>query len=133
MADRRILSSINVTPFVDVMLVLLVIFMVTAPMMESGIDVNLPRVEAGQVTAMEEPLVVTIDREGRIFINTRQLVPSELGVKLRAIFERRADRVVYLKADEDVPYGTVARVMSEVRRSGVERIAMITETPREKR
>ncbi|MBI5599586.1 MAG: ExbD/TolR family protein [Deltaproteobacteria bacterium] len=115
------------------MLVLLVIFMVTAPMMESGIDVNLPRVEAGQVTAPEEPLVVTIDREGKIFINTRQLAPSELGVKLRAIFERRADRVVYLKADEDVPYGTVARVMSEVRRSGVERIAMITETPREKR
>ncbi|MBI5560416.1 MAG: biopolymer transporter ExbD [Deltaproteobacteria bacterium] len=110
------------------MLVLLVIFMVTAPMLERGIDVNLPKVEAGAVKkTREEPLIITIDRAGDIFIETRRLTLSELGIKLNAIFENRADQVVYLRADEKVPYGVVARTMAEVRRSGIERIAMITE------
>ncbi len=131
MADRRILSEINVTPFVDVMLVLLVIFMVTAPMMESGIDVNLPKVESGPVEGRQKPLIVTIDRKGAIFINKRRLKLAELERKLQAILKRRTDRVVYLRADASVPYGKVARAMAAIRNSGVERIAMITEPPEE--
>ena len=133
MADKRIMSTINVTPFVDVMLVLLVIFMVTAPMMESGIDVNLPKVSTGAVkTPQEEPLVVTIDRKGGIFVNTAGITLHELGKKLKLIFERRRDIVVYLRADTDVPYGHVARAMAEIRRSGIEKIAMITEPVEQK-
>lgn len=133
MADRRTLSHINVTPLVDVMLSILVIFMVTAPMLESGIDVALPRVEAGAMKeTREEPLVITINRAGGIFVGTRRLAIFELGKKLAAILESRTDRAVYLKADENVPYGVVAKTMAEVRRAGVDRIGMITEPAEEK-
>ncbi|MFZ3073137.1 MAG: biopolymer transporter ExbD [Thermodesulfobacteriota bacterium] len=127
MAGKKLISQINVTPLVDVMLVLLVIFMITAPMMESGIDVNLPKAEGGQLKADEEPVVLTINRDGKIFLGSVAVIENELSGKLEAIFKRRSQKVVFLRADESVPYGSVARAMSLVRRSGIERIAMVTE------
>jgi len=111
MADNRMLSSINVTPFVDVMLVLLIIFMVTAPMMETGIDVNLPEVEAGSVEGQDEPIIVSVDKKGDVFINKKKISLSKLRGSLTAIVKRRKDKTVYLRADEAVPYGKVARTM----------------------
>ncbi len=129
MSRKRPMSNINVTPFVDVMLVLLVIFLVTAPMMESGIDVNLPKVASGPIQSAQEPLVVSIDRKGRVIINKKQIKITELNKKLRAIFKNRSDKTVYLKADESVSYGKVAKAMAEIRKSGISKIAMITEPP----
>ncbi len=129
MADNRMLSSINVTPFVDVMLVLLVIFMVTTPLMETGIDVNLPEVEAGSVEGRDEPIIVSVDKKGDVFINKKKVSLSKLRGNLTAIVKRRKDKTVYLRADEAVPYGKVARTMATIRSSGIKKIAMITETP----
>lgn len=128
---RRAMSQINVTPFVDVMLVLLVIFLVTAPMMESGIDVNLPKVASGPITSAEEPIVISINKKGAVIINKKKVPMSKLNNKLKAVFKRRKDRTVYLKADESVPYGQVAKAMAEIRKSGISKIAMITEPPSE--
>lgn len=127
MSDRRIISNINVTPLVDVMLVLLVIFMVTAPMMEAGIDVNLPKADAGALKAVEDPIIITINKEGKIFINKKVVTNSELKKKLKAIYKRRKDSTIYLKADASVAYGVVAKTMAEIRSSGLEKIAMVTE------
>lgn len=127
MADKRILSQINVTPFVDVMLVLLIIFMVTAPMLESGIDVNLPKAAASPIETAREPVVVTVDKNGEVFISEKAVGHPELKEKLKAIFAGRTSRAVYLRADTSTPYGFVAKTMAEIRNAGVERIAMITE------
>lgn len=124
---KSVLSQINVTPFVDVMLVLLIIFMVTAPMMQEGIDVNLPKVTAGSVTASDEPLVVTIDRKGQIYLEKRKVTPGQLGKKLTAIMKRKTERMVLLKADAKVPYGHVVKAMAEIRRAGIQKVGMVTE------
>jgi biopolymer transport protein TolR len=127
------MAEINVTPLVDVMLVLLVIFMVTAPMLQTGIDVNLPRVAAKSVDVAEEKVVLTINAAREIFINRRPLNISELGAKLQSIFAQRIDREVYMRADRSVPYGYVVEVMAEVRKAGVEKLGMITEPLEERR
>ncbi len=124
---RRVLSQINVTPFVDVMLVLLIIFMVTAPMMKEGIDVNLPEVNASGLRTVDEPVVVTVDAGGKLFINETIVTKKELKVKLRAIFKRKADKMVLLRADTMVPYGSVATAMAEIRAAGIQKIGMMTE------
>lgn len=126
--EKRPLSQINVTPLVDVMLVLLIIFMVTAPMMQEGMDVNLPKVEATGISAGEEPLVITINRDRRIFVNDRVFKQSELGVKLEAIRKtRRSGLTVLLKADESVPYGYIMGAMAAIRKAGIEKIGLVTE------
>ncbi|MBI5587378.1 MAG: protein TolR [Deltaproteobacteria bacterium] len=125
--ERRLMSQINVTPLVDVMLVLLIIFMVTAPMMQAGIDVNLPKVDASAVDANEEPLVVTVDRNKRVYINEKSFKPSELSAKLSAIHRTNKDKMVLLRADETVPYGVVMETMSEIRKAGIEKVGMVTE------
>ena len=127
------LAEINVTPLVDVMLVLLIIFMVTAPMLSMGIDVNLPRVKSRSVDVTEEKLVLTVNEAKEIFLNKTKLPLQELKPKLEAIFSNRIDREVYLRADKNVPYGFVVEVMSEVRKSGVDKLGMITEPPEETR
>ncbi len=123
----RPMAEINVTPLVDVMLVLLVIFMVTAPMLQTGIDVNLPKVQAKAVDVAEEKIVLTINGAREIFINRSPLNHSDLGIKLQSIFARRIDREIYLRADRNVPYGFVVEVMAEIRKAGVEKLGMITE------
>jgi biopolymer transport protein TolR len=132
-ADNRPMAEINVTPLVDVMLVLLIIFMVTAPMLQMGIDVNLPRVKAKSVDVAEEKLVLTINGAKEIFLNKTSLSLMELGTKLEHIFASRIEREVYLRADRSVPYGFVVEVMAEVRKAGVDKLGMITEPPEETR
>ena len=127
------LSEINVTPLVDVILVLLIIFMVTAPMLQMGIDVDLPRVKAKSVDVAEEKLVLTINGAKEIFLNKSRISLRELGVKLGFIFNSRIDREVYMRADRNVPYGFVVEVMAEVRKAGVDKLGMITEPPEERR
>ena len=122
----RLMSDINVTPFVDVMLVLLVIFMVTAPMMIQGVDVSLPETSSGPLSAEREHLIVTIDKNNRIYINDFQVSLNFLQEKLTKILEGREDSEVYLRADKDISYGMVVRVMATIKGAGVERLGMVT-------
>lgn len=126
------MADINVTPLVDVMLVLLIIFMVAAPMLQMGIDVNLPQVQAKSVDISEEKLIVTINSEREIYLNKVKLPLAAIAPKLSAIFSNRLDKEVFLRADKTVPYGFVVEVMAEIRKSGVDRLGMITEPPQEK-
>ena len=120
------LSEINVTPLVDVMLVLLVIFMITAPMMQQGVDVNLPKAK-GAALPSKERVVVTVKKDGTIFINKAAVKQADLQKKLAIILDGRTDREVFLKADHRVSYGKVAKVMGEIKEAGVERLGMVTE------
>ncbi len=129
--ESRLVSDINVTPLVDVILVLLIIFMVTAPMLQMGIDVNLPRVKSKSIDVGEEKLILTINNKKEIFINKYKASIDNLKPKLESIFASRIDREIFMRADEKVPYGFVVKVMSEVRKAGVDKLGMITEPPRE--
>jgi biopolymer transport protein TolR len=124
--DGMTISQINVTPLVDVMLVLLVIFMVTAPIIQQGVQVNLPQAKAGAITGTEELLVVTIAKNGKLYLNDNAMTLDELGKKLRAIRKLQADRQVYLRADQDVRYGLVMKTIAEIKQAGIERLGMIT-------
>ncbi len=125
-SSRMAMSEINVTPFVDVMLVLLVIFMVTAPMMQQGLDVNLPKTASTGVSLNEDPFVLVIDEKGRIKAGDTALTTKGLSEKIKAIFETRPSKQVYIQADKKVDYGTVAYVMGEVRQAGITNISLIT-------
>jgi biopolymer transport protein TolR len=123
------ISQINVTPLVDVMLVLLVIFMVTAPIIQQGVQVNLPQAKAGAIEGTEEFLVVSIAKSGKIYLNDNEMTLSELGKKLAAIKKVQADKQVYLRADQDVRYGVVMRTIAQIKQSGIERLGMVTRPP----
>ena len=123
----RFMSDINVTPLVDVMLVLLIIFMVTAPMMMQGMDVSLPEATAEPLDSEKEHLIITIDKNNLIFINDYKVTVDFLSEKLTKILEGRADREVFLKADKNIPYGIVVQVMAEIKGAGVEKLGMVTE------
>ena len=129
----RLISDINVTPFVDVMLVLLVIFMVTAPMMMQGVDVSLPETTSQPLAAKKENLVITINNQNQIFINNHQLGIDFLQDKLKKILEGRDKREVYLRADREISYGFVVRVMAEIKAAGVDKLGMVTEPISEKK
>lgn len=121
---RRALSDINVTPFVDVMLVLLVIFMVTAPLLQQGIDVNLPKAK-GKDMPQENRINITVKKGGLIYLNDNQITMKELHSKLSAMSKINPD--VFLKADKDVPYGFVVELMGEIKDAGIDKIGMVTE------
>lgn len=127
--QNKAMAEINVTPLVDVMLVLLIIFMVTAPMLSMGIDVNLPKVKSKSVDVTEEKLVLTVNEAKEIYLNKTRMQLSEINTKLEAIFSNRIDREVFLRADKNVSYGFVVEVMSEIRKAGVDKLGMITEPP----
>ena len=127
--DRGTMSQINVTPLVDVMLVLLVIFMVTAPMMQQGVQVNLPKAETKSLAPKEDTLVVSIEKSGRTFINSSEIQGDQLKDKLNSMLAGREKREVFLKADSSVPYGEVVKVMAQIKGAGVERLGMVTESP----
>ena len=132
--ERRIgtsLAEINIIPFVDVVLVLLLIFMLTAPMMYRGIDVNLPRA-AAKPTAVEERLVLTLTKDHALYLNDKRIAPGALDTSLRAAFQNRTDKTLYLKADSGLAYGAVIETMDQVRRAGIERLGMVTEPARER-
>jgi biopolymer transport protein TolR len=120
------ISQINVTPLVDVMLVLLVIFMVTAPIIQQGVQVNLPQAKAGPLAGKEEQLVVSVNKSGRFFLNDTQLSATDLGQKLRAIRKLDPDKEVILRADQDVRYGVVMRAIAEIKEAGIQKVGMVT-------
>jgi biopolymer transport protein TolR len=121
-------SGINVTPLVDVMLVLLVIFMVTAPMMQQGVTVDLPNASGAVLPQSESVFVVSITVDGKLFLNDTQMAVDQLAERLLAIREEKPGLVVYLRADNDSSYGNVVAVMASLKRAGIEKIGMITET-----
>lgn len=126
--NGKMVSEINVTPFVDVMLVLLIIFMVTAPMMTQGIDVNLPQTSAPAIPTEEERLMVTVTQDRKIFINEYPVDLDGLGPKLSSIYQNRGNRQgVFLRADESIPYGFVVQVMGTIRGVGIDQIGMVTD------
>jgi len=121
---RDVLSEINVTPFVDVMLVLLVIFMVTAPLLQQGVDVNLPKAK-GRDLPSEERITLVIKKEGTIYMNDNPVSVTEMRNKLEAISKLNPN--IYLKADRGVPYGFVVEVIGEIKDSGIEKLGIVTE------
>ncbi len=129
--SRSTLSQINVTPFVDVMLVLLIIFMVTAPMMEQGIEVNLPEVaDSPGLEASKEPLIVTITRSGAISIGQTEVESvAKLMPVLQQILKSRKEKEVFLEADRDVPYGKVVQVMAAIKGAGINKLGMVSQPP----
>jgi biopolymer transport protein TolR len=125
--DRRVMAEINVTPLVDVMLVLLVIFMVTAPMMQQGVQVNLPKANTKAMTPMEETVVISVDKSGKVFINKDEIPAAALRGQLSTMFAEREKKEVFLKADAGVPYGEVVKTMADIKGAGIERLGMVTE------
>ncbi len=123
------ISQINVTPLVDVMLVLLVIFMVTAPILQQGVNINLPRVKAASLSGEEQQLVVSINKEGQVYLNDTTIGVPELGPRLQAILKSQPQKQVFIRADQNVRYGEVMRVIASVKGAGVERLGMVTEPP----
>jgi len=128
--DSRFLSEINVTPFVDVMLVLLIIFMVAAPLVQHGVDVELPKANSKNVTAEEELLTITLTKDKKIFLNKMEIELVQLKEKLLRIFKQRTDNQLLFKADKDLPYEFVIQVMAEIKNAGIEKLGIIT-TPLE--
>ncbi len=127
------ISQINVTPLVDVMLVLLIIFMVTAPILQQGVTVDLPKVTAGPLAGQEGQLVVNVGKGGQLFLTDTAMTADQLTTKLRAIAGARPDRQLYVRADQAVPYGEVMRVMGAVHDAGLVRVGLVTEPPPDRR
>ena len=125
------LAEINIIPLVDVTLVLLLIFMLTAPLMYRGIDVNLPKT-SGKPTVTEERMVLTLTKEQTIYLNDKPVPLATLEQHLRDMFKNRQDRTLYLRADQALLYGFVVETMDRVRRAGIERLGMVTEPTRER-
>ena len=124
--SRASISEINVTPFVDVMLVLLIIFMVTAPLMQQGIDVQLPETSSAGVSVTEEPLTLVIKKNKTLYIGKTKVPVNGLRKKIKAIMKTRKNKQVYLQADKRVEYGFVANTMAEIRSAGIYSIGLIT-------
>jgi biopolymer transport protein TolR len=125
-SGQPLLSDINVTPLVDVMLVLLIIFMVTAPMMMQGVKVDLPRTESRNIKTEEDPLLLSITKKGEIFIEQYKVGHKDLKAKLEKVFANRTGKEILLHADKEVPYGVVMRIMAQVKEAGITKVGMIT-------
>ena len=125
--NKRFMSEINVTPLVDVMLVLLIIFMVAAPMLMQGVDVNLPKTTTKNIKTLDEPLMLTVNKKKEIFLENHPVKLDRLELKIKKIFENRREKEVLLRADKDVPYGFVIDVMARVKNAGISKLGMVTE------
>jgi biopolymer transport protein TolR len=123
------MSEINVTPMVDVMLVLLIIFMVTAPLLTVGVPVDLPKTEASVITGQDEPLVISVNREGKIFLQETELPMDALVPRLRSITENKPDTRIFVRGDQTVAYGRIVEVMGTINAAGFTRVALIAELP----
>jgi biopolymer transport protein TolR len=124
---NRPMSEINVTPFVDVMLVLLIIFMVTAPMMQQGIDVDLPETTTQDIRVREEPLILTVQKDGKVFLGRREIPVDQLTEKMTAILEGLDRKEIFLRADRAAQYGIVAKALASARQAGATKLGMVTE------
>ena len=121
------MSEINVTPFVDVMFVLLIVFMVTAPLLTAGVPLELPEARGQQLQTNKEPLTISVDRTGKVFIQDTETKLDELAPKLRAIAKAGYDEQIFARGDRGVDYGTVMRVMSRIKQGGFHKVSLITE------
>jgi biopolymer transport protein TolR len=128
-ARYRPLAEINVTPLVDVMLVLLIIFMVTAPLMTSGVSVDLPKTNAQQLNSDSEPLTVTIKADGSIFLQDQGVDLADLVTKLQAIAQNNPDRRIFVRGDKDLAYGRIMEVMGTIQEGGFTKVALLSELP----
>ena len=124
---QRPLSEINVTPFVDVMLVLLIIFMVTAPMLQQGVDVDLPKTTTQNLRIKDEPLVLTVKQDGKYYLGRKEIAAAELGAKLEAIFDGLDRKELFLRADQRAQYGVVVKALAAAREAGATKLGMVTE------
>ena len=128
--DQEVMGDINVTPLVDVMLVLLIIFMIATPMLHQGIEVALPRAEAKNLPLkIEDPLVVSINKDGIVFLRSTPVPLAELGDRVKGEIKGREDETVFLKGDREVPYGRVIEVLDRLHREGIVHVGMVTERP----
>jgi len=125
----RLVAEINVTPFVDVMLVLLVIFMITAPLLTAAVQVDLPRTQAAQATGQDEPLVVTVNAEGKTFLQETELDMDALIARLRAIVQNKADQRIFVRGDKNLAYGRIMEVMGALSSAGFAKVALVAEVP----
>ena len=126
----RLVSEINVTPMVDVMLVLLVVFMITAPLLTVGVPVDLPKTAASRMVGQDEPLVITVDAEGRLYLQDTEVTIDQLTPRLAAITEAKRDTRIFLRGDNAIAYGRVMEVMGRMNVAGFKRLALITEFPK---
>jgi biopolymer transport protein TolR len=127
--DRMAMSEINVTPFVDVMLVLLIIFMVTAPLLQYGVDVELPDSSRQPLEIPKEQVILSIRKDKTVHVDRYQVSLPELETKLRAIFQGKKKREIFLQADKSVPYGFVVKTMAAIKAAGIDSMGLITESP----
>lgn len=128
-SNRRrspLMSEINVTPMVDVMLVLLIIFMITSPMLVSGVTVDLPNSDANPISGQDEPLAVTVDKKGNVYIMDNVINAAELVPKLRAITKENYNTRIFVRGDKNVPYGQVISVVADINAAGFSKVALIT-------
>jgi biopolymer transport protein TolR len=125
----RLVSEINVTPFVDVMLVLLVIFMVTAPLLTAGVDVDLPKTQAAQATGQDEPLVVSINAQKKLFLQETELDRDALIARLKAITANKPDQRIFVRGDKALPYGDIMEVMGALSVAGFNKVSLVAEIP----
>ena len=123
------MSDINVTPLVDVMLVLLIVFMVTAPLLTTGVAVDLPQTQASPLPGQDEPLSVTVTGAGEIFLQDSKIELDQLGPRLLAISENNPETRIFVRGDRAIDYGTVMAVVGTINRSGFTKVALLTEVP----
>ncbi len=126
---RQLVSEINVTPFVDVMLVLLVIFMVTAPLLTAAVDVDLPQTQAAQATGQDEPLVVSLNAAGKIFLQETEVDSETLIARLQAITRNKPDHRIFVRGDKALTYGKVMEIMGTISSAGFTKVALVAELP----
>ena len=132
--EEQSMADINVTPLVDVMLVLLIIFMITAPMLHQGIEVALPQAEAAALPQrIQDPLIVSINRDGLVFLQDQPIHQAQLVERLISLLEARGDDTVYLKGDREVSYGRIMEVLDLLHQGGIVNVGMVTEKPRRSR
>ena len=129
---RRPLAEINVTPFVDVMLVLLIVFMVTAPLLTAGVPVDLPKTKAQTLSQDREPLSITVRKDGRIYLQNTAVAPELLVVRLKAIAENGTEQRIFVRGDAAVPYGKVIEVMGILNTAGFTKVGLVTGPPKQK-